>query len=241
MPKKVTIPVVEQLKAEIADQPGNALRPGQVQELKDERDRVAAIASAPHWVPGDRSAANSRLRQIDDMLGKQAPKLIDKAERRDKVSKLANQVLGEVIAPSLLTRAEMRRNPTGAVDHFLHKGEGHPAVKEAILTWKRALRGLEPENDESDYTNVERFRREGVGPGASTFMSDAQIPGNFAMSNLAKANWPLGEPTADTAFKQTKRREVSEAMRAGLEKARAARQAKKAAKAAEVVDAHVAD
>ena len=42
--------------------------------------------------------------------------------------------------------------------------------------------------------NLEPFRPTISPTGISTFMGDAQIPGHFAMSPQAKANWPLPEP-----------------------------------------------
>jgi hypothetical protein len=106
----------------------------------------------------------------------------------------------------MLTQEEMRRNPAGAVDAFL-KGEGSRAGKDAILTWRRAQRAVDPSNEDEDYTNIERFRPVTRAAGPSTFMAEAQIPGNFAMSAQAKHNWPLGEPTVETPLKTAKKRE----------------------------------
>jgi hypothetical protein len=116
------------------------------------------------------------------------------------------------------------------VDSFL-KRENSPAIKKAILTWKRAMRALDPTNTDQDYTNIEKFRPEGVNPdGTSTFMADAQIPGVFAMSPAAKANWPLGAPTVDTALGQVKKRELSEKQKAAIERMHAGRKAAAAAR-----------
>ena len=96
----------------------------------------------------------------------------------------------------------MRRNPAGAVDAYL-RGEGSKAIKRAILVYKRAILALHHDNrTEQSLASVEPFRPEGSGPGAATFMADAQIPGHFAMSQQAKDHWPLGPPTVKTAYRE---------------------------------------
>jgi hypothetical protein len=124
----------------------------------------------------------------------------------------------------------MRRNPAGAVGKFL-RSENSPQVQDAIQQWKRAQLALEQGNPDPDLANVERFRPEVHIPGqAATYMANAQIPGHFAMSPQAKANWPEGLPEQGTAvspLKQAQKREMTEAQKAGLAKARAARLAKK--------------
>ena len=59
------IPVVEELKALIPDQPKNPLRPAQMRTFTEERDRQVAMASAPTYVTGhDRGAAAARAREL---------------------------------------------------------------------------------------------------------------------------------------------------------------------------------
>ena len=74
-----------------------------------------------------------------------------------------------------------------------------------------------------------RFRPELIHAtgGVGTFMPGAQIPGNFAMTPLAKENWPLGEPKVDTPLKQAQKRERTPAQIAALERAQAAAKAKR--------------
>jgi hypothetical protein len=107
----------------------------------------------------------------------------------------------------------MRRNPPGAVDMHMKWERGNKAK---IIEWKNIKRMLEPTNDEKDYTNVEMLRSSGMSPEtAASFMINGQIPGNFAMTPLAKANWPAGMPehgTTDSPVKQAERNEVLEAM-----------------------------
>ena len=123
----------------------------------------------------------------------------------------------------------MRRNPACAVDYF-RRNEGSNTVKDKILTWKRAMRALEPENADQDYTNLEKYRPQGTPEdGTSSFHVNAQIPGRFAQSPLAKENWPLGEPTINTAIKQVRKplsEEAKQAARERIAKARAIKAAK---------------
>ncbi len=221
--------VVSELKELLKDQPVNPLRANQVEEFKNERERLQSIVKAPAWQTGaDRGAAQKRFKAIDKTLAEGAPKGLDKF-RQDKVAVLAKEALDEIKA-AMLPQATMRRNPAGAVDHF-RRNEGSKEVKDKIITWKRAMRALDPDNTDQDYTNLERYRPSGTPEdGTSSFSANAQIPGKFTQSALAKENWPLGEPTVETAVAQVKRREMSEeakqAARDRLAKAREIKQSR---------------
>ncbi len=222
-------PVVQQLAQALKDQPANPLRNHQVEEYTRERDRLQAIVGAPAYVPGSRGVAAKQARELDALMERQVAKPLS-GDRKDQVAKLADEVMDKVIKPALLPREEMRRNPAGAVGKFMRQENSKP-VKQAIQQWKRAQLALEPGNEDPDLANVERFRPELIHAtgGVGTFMPGAQIPGNFAMTPLAKENWPLGEPQVDTPLKQAQKREMSEAQKAALAKARASAAAKRAA------------
>jgi len=212
MASRKPIPLVEKLKAELHDQPHNPLRLPQVREYEDELAQLGAqvegrdLDGKPQpWLQAARGASLRRAKQIKDILAKQAAKKLT-GDRANTVNRLVGEVLETIVRPAMLPRSHARRNPPGAVGHML-RTEFNPVFKDAILTVKRGLRALDPDNDDPDFTNMERFRPEGQGDGASTFMADAQIPGVFAMSNAAKANWPLGEATVDTAVGQARQRE----------------------------------
>jgi hypothetical protein len=200
---------VEKLKSLLHDQPSNPLRPNQVEDYKEERNRLQSIVKAPAWQAGaDRGAATKRFRQIDKLIEDGAPKRLDR-HRQDQVAQLAKEAQQE-IRDAMLPQSQMRRNPPGSVDAY-RRGEGSKRIKDTILTWKRAMRALDPDNTEQDYTNIEKFRPTGTPDnGTSTFAADAQIPGKFAQTPLAKENWPLGEPTVDTAIAQVQKRERKE-------------------------------
>ena len=214
----MSYPAVAELDSLLHDQPQAPLRPNQVEDYEGELRRVGALAEgkdqegqARPWIPGDRGLARATVQRIRRTLRDQAPKPIEDAQRRDHVARLTTQVINDVIKPAMLPSTVMRRNPSGAVGAFMRQEMSRP-IKQAILTAKRALRALEPENPDPDYCNMERFRPSGERPdGASTFMADAAIPGTFAMTPQAKAHWPLGEPTAPTALSQVKAAETAPA------------------------------
>jgi len=224
---------VQQLQQALKHQPENPLRNHQVQEYQSEAARLREVVNAPAYVTGvDRGAAAKRAKEVNKLIDTQAAKPLS-GDAKDKVAALANEVLNDVIRPALLPREVMRRNPAGAVGEFL-KRENSPYVQHAIQQWKRARLAVEAGNPDPDLANVEVYRPETIHAtgGAATFMPGAQIPGNFAMTPQAKANWPLGDPTADTALKQAQKRDRTPAQIAATAKAQAARKANLEAKRA---------
>ena len=221
---------VKQLEQALKDQPKNPLRNHQVEEYTAEKSRLEAMVTSPIYVTGvDRGKVSQRARELEKHIQTYAPKPVQGA-KKDEVARLAEDVMEHTIKPALLPREEMRRNPAGAVGKFIRVENSKP-IQHAIQQWKRAQLALEPDNQDPDLANVERFRPEMIHAtgGTSTFMAGAQIPGNFAMTPQAKENWPLGEPTAETAVAQVRKREMSEAQKAGLAKAQAAAKAKRTA------------
>ena len=211
------IAAVEALKADLADQPASPLRFAQVDECNDEIRRLTGQVQGKDqdgqpqpWLRQASGSSGRRIREIRQFLDANAPKKITDGLKANRVKAGIQAIVQEVIQPGLLPRSVMRRNPSGAVGHVL-RTEFHREFKDAVQTVKRGLLGLDPENRDPDFTNVnERFRSEGTNPdGTSTFMADAQIPGKFAQTPLSKANWPFGEPTVDTALKQVVRREAA--------------------------------
>lgn len=235
-----------ELQTLLADQPTMPLKPHQVRAYEDEANRLRGIAEGRDmegnpvpWIGGNRGDAAKEFRRIQGVLERDAPKKLA-GDLANRVHRLVRRVIDEQVKPALLPKSVMWRNPAGAVGAF-QRQENSSAVKETILTVRRALRALDPMNEDPDFCNMERFRPSGEGPnGAATFSSDATIPGNFAMTPQAKANWPLGEATVDTPLKQVQRRESATALKpatprkpptanqlAALARARAARRATK--------------
>lgn len=200
--------LVHQLKQDLVDQPKNPVRPYQVEEnYSEELDRLQSMTSAPPWVQtGNRAAISKRIRQKRENLERQLAKPIPDGVKRDRVQKLAQELLDSVIRPAMLPQEVMRRNPAGAVDAYRSR-EASRFVKDAILTWKRAQVVLHAdEKDNRGVANLEPYRPSLSPSGMSSFMAEAQIPGVFAMSPQAKANWPLPEPK-HTPIRQAQQRE----------------------------------
>lgn len=187
---------VKQLEDLTSEQPKNPLRPRQVEAYQDEMQRLEGMVNAPPYVPADRAKAAKRYSELKRTIEREAPKPVEEAGRRNMVYEKAKQVRDQVIKPSMLSRSVMRRNPPGAVETFMER-ENSPYVKRGILAFKRAMLGLNPHDTKP--LNMELIRPEGGGESTASFMADAQIPGGFTMSEQAKANWPLGEPTSKTA------------------------------------------
>ena len=248
--------VIAELEAATADQPKMPLRHHQIAAYEDELRRLGHMmenrdVEGHRWAEPsgmDPTMANRRVREIRKILAEQAPKPLQ-GDRGNRAYALAQRVQHEVIEPGLMPQAVARRNPAGAVGHY-QRTEGSKLFKRGALAFKRAVRALDPENPDPDIANLERFRTAGTEPnGVSTFSVNATIPGSFAFGPAAKANWPLGAPTVETALGQVQRREqatnghgrrkpkkaprekrpASPAQLAGLLKAQAALRAKRAA------------
>lgn len=198
--------LVAQLESELADQPVSPLRPNQVHDYEEERERLERMRREPQFVGVNQGLVLDQLDRIRKDLDRQRPKPLEGPGRVDRVAQRIKQVTEAVIKPAMLPRSVMRRNPAGAVDAYFRR-EGSPFYKRAALAVKRGLLALAHDNTDPGVSvaNLEPLRPEGTPEGTSTFMADAQIPGVFAMSPLARLHWPLGEPTADTALKQAQR------------------------------------
>lgn len=203
--------LLTELDGLLHDQPQNPLRPQQMTEYRDELDRNRKMVSAPPWVTGhSRALAAKNARRIQETLDAQAPKKIEEPGRANRVYALAAELVERVIKPTLMPEAELRRSGSSfAVDH-VRSIEWAPPVKRAVLTWKRAMRSLDPDNEAPNFTNIEQFRPRGLrADGVSTFMADGQVPGVFGFGPEAKARWPLGEPTVETPLKIAQRRDAT--------------------------------
>jgi hypothetical protein len=191
----------------------NLLRPAQVQELNDEKVVLENTLRGDFgYQIQDRGAAVRKLRNIDKMLADQAPEELTGPEK-DKLAKEEKE-LREQVTYGMLSKEEMRKNPPTAVDRHIRWEAGN---KKKIDRWKNIRLQLNAGTQDRDVANLEQYRPEthhGI-------MTDAQIPGKHAMSPKAKENWPLGEPTADTALKQVERKEKLRMQAAKMREAKA--------------------
>lgn len=185
------------------------LRKRERQERQDELKRIDQQLSAPAWAASAMSAEGrqslaKRRRQLEKELQNWSPRTDLSPETRDALHRRSKE-LEEEIRQGMPTAEVMRRNPVGAVD--AHRKWDRR--KDKVLEWKNLQVQLEPESDDIDLANVERLRPTQVAPGSpASFMADAQIPGNFAMTAKAKERWPLGEPTAKTAVSHLSEQEA---------------------------------
>jgi hypothetical protein len=176
------------------------LRYKERESMEFERDQIKAQLDykGPGAANSDqRALAAKRRNYLDETLEDNSPPPLT-AEQRDAAYKREKE-LEVIIKEGMLSEEEMRRNPVGAVDRHL-KWEGR--VKSFILEWKN-LRVLQhPDAKEQDIANVEILRQPRVAPSGmlatSSFMPDAQIPGVFGMTPLAKEHWPEGMPEYGT-------------------------------------------
>lgn len=212
----------------------NLLRPNQVQDLKSEQENLQRElyggVGAEGQLPGYRSQgsgeARQRLRSVDKMLRDQSPDPLTGAEA-DAASKLEKELRTE-ITHGMLSAEEMRKCPATAVDRHIR---WERLYKAKINRWKNLRLQLNAGSDERDIANLEQYRPASSG---HRIMTDGVIPGLHTMSELAKENWPLGDPKCDTALTQNKRvrKEMSEEnkqkARDSMANARAIRAAKQA-------------
>jgi hypothetical protein len=176
------------------------LRKKERESKEEERDRIKAQLS--YTGPGAGSAdqkANAAkwMHHLDEDLEDNSPPPLTK-DQQDAAYK-REQELTAFIKEGMLTQEEMRRNPVSAVDRHM---KWEAAKKSAILEWKNLRILLNAEAREQDLANVETLRPSQAATSgmlaSSSFMPDAQIPGLFGMTPLAKQNWPEAMPEYGT-------------------------------------------
>ena len=202
------------------------LRPAAVYELGEEIGRLERTLTGSHrGAIQDPSAMQKQIRNMKRNLAEKAPQPYE-ADAIDTAAQRA-AILREKISEGMLSRVDMRRNPVGAVDRHI---KWERANKGRIKEYKHIMLRLNAGTDERDVANIEKLRPEGNVGG---YTAEAQIPGAFAMSAQAKANWPLGEAKCDTAAKQAERVGMTEEKKKALVERLAKARAAKAAKVAE--------
>lgn len=156
------------------------LHPRQVAELREEKEGLQKMLEAPPHIRNQLEDGGKnvfmRLRDIDRVLT-QAPEPIP-AERIDEAVRLEGE-LREKWLNGMPTQAEMRRNPSGAVDKHMAWDK---RVKQDVLRWKHLRRRLHASGisqhrlqEEQDISNVEIYRP--VGGSNELNMHNEQIQG----------------------------------------------------------------
>lgn len=133
------------------------------------------------------------------------------AETRDACLKEERR-LAEKISAGRQPEEIMRRNPTGAVGHYMKFENG--SLKDDTLAWQNLRRINNPDDDSEDLANPEMLRRSLSARGMpTTFMADAQIPGYMAYNHIPDENWeaaglPLVTPGSPMARKSAEELEA---------------------------------
>jgi len=188
------------------------LRPHEEEALKEESKRYEEILAMPTWATKD--IGNDRLKQMrqrqiniqQDLEENCVPRI--SGSDKDAVQKLCLELEGE-IKQGMIPTEIMRRNPVNAVDDFRRWNK---KTKDKHLMWKKCKRLLDPDSDDKDQGNIETLRPSMLNPSQSTFMVNAQIPGQMAYSNVPKENWDetFGKPNINSPLQQAEKREYEE-------------------------------
>lgn len=161
------------------------LRPDQVAEMQDEHQRLDTILHAPPYQTTgvDRGNIARQARRLRSQLEAQAPRPYDPKVKDAAIAR--EKELEEQIKVGMPTRAEMRRNPLGAMD----KNESWTGRTKALIPeWKNIRRrrfiagDLDAETGEANHANIEMLRP--VGGSHELNMDGEQIPGKI-FHNLA--------------------------------------------------------
>jgi hypothetical protein len=195
------------------------LRHDQIVALEDEKQRLEGMLADP-YIRSKMKVGEARrtLAGIQKSFEVQRPEKLSPDEQ-DKLSKMEVE-LRTKITENMPTEETMRKNPPGAVDHH-RKWEA--ANKRLIMRWKNIRRQLDPESDDKDIANLERYRPSGQ---ANALRTDAQISGHMSYGSISDKNWK-------DAFGQTEpkreKREWSEEQKQAARDRMAVARAKKAA------------
>ena len=176
----------------------NLLRVRQRQEMEQAREGLKRALHNPDIE--DKARVSQNLRQLDRQLVAQVPEPLTGAEK-DQLSKVEKRLRAKW-TEGMLTEEEMRKNPAGAVDN--HR-RWEREKKKYINAWKNVTIQLNPDNDDKDLCNIERFRPAGA---VGRMRTDAQIKGHMAYGNVPPDAWEsvFDEPQ-NTALKQAQKHE----------------------------------
>lgn len=185
----------------------NVLHPRQVVELNEQKKQLSAILSAPPHISGQLQDSGGLVRKKlaeNDALLRQAAKPLLPEEIDEAVK--AEKQLRESWLQGMPTKAEMRRNPPGAVDKNIAWSRNK---KKDVLKWKNLRRRLHASGisehrlaDEGDISNIEMYRPDG-GSGEMN-MDNAQITGK----DLHIPSFDNGLPTVLSDSEITKVKEI---------------------------------
>lgn len=179
------MPAADKPLTELLDSKTTFLRQHQRQEWEREIRHTDQLLAANASTEKKFLANATRIRQQNEarkkLLAAQTPREL-RPEERDTVAKLNRELLADV-REGMVTQVEQRRGGPGIVDRIRR---WHAAKKAKALLWKKTQILLHPDSTDRDLCNLERFRPTGA---MSALTTDADIPGQFTLSPLAKAHY----------------------------------------------------
>jgi hypothetical protein len=186
------------------------LKPEQIQDLHEEKSQIDAALAPTNPFRSKISKPqlmHQRKKSIDKQLDDYAATPLEGFEK-DKLNNLEKE-LRAAWTTGMPTEEEMRKNPPGMVDR--HR-KWEKLNKKIIGQWKNVRRQLEPDSDDKDLANIERYRPSGV---MDRLVAGAQISGAMNYRAIPQENWDQafeGKKPENTALEQAKRvrREMSE-------------------------------
>lgn len=170
------------------------LRYHQREQLQNEVTQAEEMLK--HAKPDEKGVIASGIQRTKRQLQTQSPEPLT-AKEKDTLNNLEKK-LRDRITTNMPTEEVMRKNPAGAVD-WHQKWE--KANKPLIRMWKNARIQLNPDNEDRDLCNIERYRPSGA---VDRLRTDAQISGVMSYHRIPEELWPFDAPT-NTAAEQAKR------------------------------------
>lgn len=129
----------------------NFLRPQQVVEMTDEKNRLERAVANPHIQ--DRGEAVRALRRISKQIETQTPTAFTGDDEGKAVKR--EYALREKILEGMPSQEEMRKSPAGAVGKHM---AWEKRVKPFLAEWKNIKLRLGVGSTDPDLANFERFR-----------------------------------------------------------------------------------
>lgn len=129
------------------------LRPGQVQELENEKSRITHALKNNKDQIQDVADARKQVRKIDRMLDEQAAPEIT-GEALDAAVARRDELQAEILK-GMPSHEEMRKCPPGAVNKHITWEKRN---KDAINEWKNLQLQINRGTDDADIANIETLR-----------------------------------------------------------------------------------
>ena len=172
------------------------LRHHQRELLKSDIDNYEN--SIQYAKPEDKQILIRRKLRTEKQLADGSPEPLTATEK-DKLHKLEKK-LRDKITENMPSDEVMRKNPPGAIDWHMR---WEKANKSLIKMWKNIRLQLNPESQDKDLANIDRYRPSGAI--SHGLRSDAQIPGHISYDDIPEELWPFEQPT-NSALARAQRR-----------------------------------